>query len=84
MIPLFKIHQPDNIGAKLQEVFDSGFLTEGSYSDQFEKDFSDFIGNPNVCLTNSCTSAMEMSALLINLKSKDEVYLIQAKTLYLI
>ena len=73
MIPLFKVHQPDNIGAKLQEVFDSGFLTEGSYSDQFEKDFSDFIGNPNVCLTNSCTSALDLARHVCDIKRGDEV-----------
>ena len=28
MIPLMKVHTPKGIGEKLQEVFDSGFLTE--------------------------------------------------------
>ena len=41
MIPLMKVHTPKGIGEKLQEVFDSGFLTEGEYSDEFEKQFLD-------------------------------------------
>ena len=41
MIPLFKVHKPRGIGKKLQEVFDSGFLTEGEYSDKFEKQFGE-------------------------------------------
>ena len=59
MLPLFKVHKPEGIGGILEGVFDSGFLTEGDYSDQFERSLSDWIGNPNVCLTNSCTSALD-------------------------
>jgi perosamine synthetase len=61
MIPLFKVHTPDNIGQELQKVFDSGFISEGEQSDKFEQEFSNYIGNKEACLVNSCTSALTLS-----------------------
>tara|TARA_B100001113_G_C21098570_1_gene617658 strand:- start:344 stop:1429 length:1086 start_codon:yes stop_codon:yes gene_type:complete len=73
MISLFKVHKPDGVSKVLEEVFDSGFLTEGNYSDKFEKDFSEFIGNPNTCLTNSCTSALDLARHMCDIQNEDEV-----------
>ena len=61
MIPLFKVHTPENLGKALEETFQSGFITEGDKSDQFEKMFGNFIGNDNCCLVNSCTSALTLA-----------------------
>tara|TARA_Y100000592_G_scaffold19004_1_gene29074 strand:- start:49936 stop:51027 length:1092 start_codon:yes stop_codon:yes gene_type:complete len=61
MIPLFKVHTPDNVGQELQKVFDSGFISEGEQSDKFEQQFSNYIGNKDTCLVNSCTSALTLS-----------------------
>lgn len=73
MINLFKVHKPENVSKVLEEVFDSGFLTEGDYSDKFEKSFSEFIGNPNTCLTNSCTSALDLARHVCDIQNEDEV-----------
>jgi len=73
MIPLMKVHSPEGIGKVLEEVWHSGFVTEGEYSDQFEKDFSLYIGNPNPCLVNSCTNALVLAARVIGIKPGDEV-----------
>ena len=73
MINLFKVHKPENVSKVLEEVFDSGFLTEGDYSDKFEKSFSEFIGNPNTCLTNSCTSALDLARHVCDVQNEDEV-----------
>jgi len=73
MIPLMKVHTPPNIGKVLQEVWDSGFVTEGKYSDEFEKKFGQYIGNPNVSLMNSCTSAIWMAGHMCGVKPGDEV-----------
>lgn len=73
MIPLFKINVPKNIGIKLQEVFDSGMITEGKYSDQFEKEFGEFIGNSNVSLLNSGTSALSLAYRLCGVGPGKEV-----------
>ena len=73
MIPLFKIHSPKGIGETLQKVFDSGFLTEGEYSDKFERSLSEYIGNENTCLVNSCTSALTLACHLCEISPGDEV-----------
>jgi len=73
MIQLMKIHIPKNIGKTLQEVFDSGFITEGEYSDTFERMIGKYIQNENVCLVNSCTSALTLAAHMCNIKPGDEV-----------
>jgi len=73
MIPLMKVHTPPNVGEELQKVWDSGFVTEGEYSDKFEKEFSEYIGNPNTCLVNSCTSALALASRVIGIKEGDEI-----------
>lgn len=73
MIPLMKVHVPPNIAEVVGEVWNSGFITEGEYSDRFEKMFGEYIKNPNVCLTNSCTSALTLAAHMCDIKPGDEV-----------
>lgn len=73
MIPLFKVHYPKGVGLKIDEVFESGFITEGEYSDKFEKEFGEYIGNDNCCLTNSCTSAITLALRLSDVGPGDEV-----------
>jgi dTDP-4-amino-4,6-dideoxygalactose transaminase len=68
-----KIHTPHNIGQVLQKVWDSGFITEGEYSDRFEVMFGDFVNNPNVALVNSCTSALTLASHMCDLRPGDEV-----------
>jgi dTDP-4-amino-4,6-dideoxygalactose transaminase len=60
MIPLFKVFVPNDIGQKIQEVFDSGVITEGRYSDEFELRLSDRFGT-FTSLTNSGTSALTLA-----------------------
>lgn len=73
MIPLMKVHTPPNIGQVMQEVWDSGFVTEGEYADRFEKSFGEWIGNPNVALVNSCTSALWLAAHMSGVGPDTEV-----------
>lgn len=73
MIPLFKVHYPKGIGYQIERVFDDGIVTEGKYSDEFEKQFSAYIGNPNTRLLNSCTSALTLAAYIVGCKEGDEV-----------
>lgn len=72
-IPLFKIHTPPNIGNVLQNVFDSGFITEGEYSDKFETKFGNYVDNPNCSLVNSCTSALTLAYVASDVKPEDEI-----------
>ena len=73
MIPLMKVHSPPDIGQKLQEVFDTGMITEGDISDLFEQKFGEYINNPNTCLVNSCTNALVLAARVIGIQPGDEV-----------
>ena len=73
MINLFKVHYPKNIGYKIEEVFKTGFITEGEYSDKFESELSSFIGNENTSLVNSCTSALTLAYHACDLGPGDEV-----------
>lgn len=72
-IELFKIHNPPNIGKKIQEVFDSGLITEGKYSDKFENMFANYVNNKHTSLVNSCTSALTLAYHLSDLKKDDEI-----------
>ena len=73
MIPLMKVFTPPRMSERLNEVFESGFLTEGEYSDEFERRFGEYIGNPNVSLMNSCTSAIWMAGHMCDIQPGDEV-----------
>jgi dTDP-4-amino-4,6-dideoxygalactose transaminase len=73
MIPLFKVHIPKDLGNQIQRVFDEGIVTEGVYSDQFEKEISNLVGNQNCSLLNSGTSALTLAYRLSNVGPGDEV-----------
>lgn len=72
-IPLFKVHTPKNIGETIQKVWDDGMVTEGVYSDQFEKELSDFIENEHTLLVNSGTTALTLAYHLAGIGPGDEV-----------
>ena len=75
MIPLSK----PNINKKdfkyIKKVLNSNILTDGFFQNKVEKIIKRLIKSKYVALTQSCTSALEISALLINLKKNDEVIL---------
>ena len=73
MIPLFKVHPLPSIGARIQEVFDSGQLTEGEYSNKFEQMFGLYVGNSNSSLVNSCTSALILAYRMCGLDKDSEI-----------
>ena len=72
-IKLLKPHYPIGIGKKIEELFKLGQLTEGKFSDKFEKKLSSYLSNNNCVLVNSGTSALTLAYRLLNLKKKDEV-----------
>lgn len=73
MIPLFKPFMSNQCAVDLKRILSEGCLTEGEYSDEFEKAFSNYIGNDNLALTNSGTSALHLAGVLAGIKSGDEV-----------
>lgn len=73
MIPLFKVHVPPNIGVAIQNVFDSGVITEGEYADRFENEFSNLVNNQNSSLVNSGTSALTLAYRLSDVGPDTEI-----------
>lgn len=72
-IPLFKIFNPGNIGQIVDEVYNTGIITEGDYADEFEEKFRTYVCAKHAALTNSGTSALELAAHLCNIEKGDEV-----------
>jgi perosamine synthetase len=73
MIPLFKVHTPDGVADAVASVWESGFVTEGEYSDKFESMFGEYVHNPNTSLVNSCTSALALTSRMCGIQPGDEV-----------
>jgi dTDP-4-amino-4,6-dideoxygalactose transaminase len=73
MIPLFKVHTPDGVADAVASVWESGFVTEGEYSDKFENMFGEYVHNPNTSLVNSCTSALALTSRMCGIQAGDEV-----------
>ena len=73
MIPLFKVFNPSNIGSKIDKVFESGFITEGQQSDEFEDALCKFVKNPYSILVNSCTSALTLAYHLSGVEKGSEI-----------
>jgi len=73
--PLFKVYCPKNIGKKIERAMQTGEVSEGRYSEEFEEKFSkNFNLNQKKCvLLNSGTSALTLAYRLMNLKKNDEV-----------
>ena len=72
-IPLYKTHYPKDLGARLQQVFDTGMTSEGPEAAAFQKELQDWVGNPFVALTSSGTVALEIAGVLAGVKPGDEV-----------
>ncbi len=48
-------------------------LTQGTYQQQFQQDFSNFVNMSYAFATSCCATALELAAILLKLKSGDEV-----------
>ena len=73
MIPLFKVHMPQDVMGPLQETLFSGFIGEGPRVKDFEAQLAKYFGNPRVLTVNSCTSAIQLALRLANVNWGDEV-----------
>lgn len=72
--PLFKVHvSTGDALARVKDVFDSGFINEGTQVTQLTKELQDFLDSKNLILTNSCTSALTMALKLSGVGPGDEV-----------
>jgi len=72
-IPLIKPFIDEYTKKKVLEVLDSGHLTEGSVTGEFESVCRDYIGCKYVIAVSSCTVGLEMALRCLNIGPGDEV-----------
>jgi len=66
----FTTEDKDFITSKIADVLDSGMLTSGKYTKEFEDLFSKFVGCKYAVTTNSCTSALEIIIRSLGIEGK--------------
>src|SRR3990167_9223283 len=71
--PLFKVYMAPDMGKTLENILNSGTITEGPVAKNFEEESASFIGNPNTALCNSGTSALMLALRLAGVGPGDEV-----------
>ncbi|MBU4288588.1 MAG: aminotransferase class I/II-fold pyridoxal phosphate-dependent enzyme, partial [Proteobacteria bacterium] len=72
-IPLIKPYITQEIKDKVCEVLDSGYLTEGPVTKEFEEVFKSYIGCNHALAVTSCTTGLEMALRVLGVGSGDEV-----------
>lgn len=75
-IPLCKPYQSNHELTYLKEVLDSGKLSSsGKFSQLCESFFENYFNGSRCLMTHTCTDALEMVALLLDIQEGDEVIL---------
>jgi perosamine synthetase len=67
------MYTEDEIATVVQAMRTADPQTQGRYQSEFERAFAAYSGSPHAFAVTSCTAALELSALLCNLKPGDEV-----------
>ena len=75
MLPLVKpyIAPADEMMPAIEKILYSGYIAEGEAVYNFEREFGEYIGNPNVLMLSSGTAALHIALLLLNVGPGDEV-----------
>jgi len=72
-IPLIKPYMTAEIKAKVTEVLDSGYLTEGPVTHEFERVFAEYVGSRYAIAVTSCTTGLEIALRALGIGPGDEV-----------
>jgi perosamine synthetase len=72
-IPLIRPYVTDEVKAKVLEVLDSGYLTEGPVTRELEAAFRSYIGCPHAIAVTSCTTGLEIALRCLGVGPGDEV-----------
>ena len=75
LIPITKPSLDKNDLKHIKNVLSSKILTDGFYQKKSEDIIKNYINSKFVAVTHSCTAALEITGILINLKKGDEVIL---------
>lgn len=60
-LPLFRVNMPENVHLALQPVLESGFVSEGPRSKEFQEKLQEWLGNPYTATVNSGTMALTLA-----------------------
>ena len=69
MIPLFKVAMSPTVSKPINDVLQSGYITQGTQVDLFETKLQEYFQNPHVLTLNSATAGLTLALRL--LKQKD-------------
>jgi perosamine synthetase len=72
-IPLIRPYINEKVKAKVCEVLESGYLTEGLVTRELEEAFKKYIGCNHAIAVTSCTAGLEMALRVLGVGSGDEV-----------
>ena len=72
-IQLMKPYIGDEELAAIKKVLDSGYLTEGKETHEFERKFAKYIGVDHAIATTSCTTALELALRILQIGPGDDV-----------
>ncbi len=72
-IPLIRPYLPPGTKERVAAVLDSGYLTEGPVTREFEERVAEFLGIPHVLAVTSCTTGLEMALRCLGIGPGDEV-----------
>jgi perosamine synthetase len=72
-IPLIKPYITDEVRAKVMEVLDSGYLTEGPVTRELEEQFKVYTGAAHAIAVTSCTTGLELALRALKIGKGDEV-----------
>ena len=73
MIKFSKANINQKLVCDVTNVIKSGWLTHGKFTERFENEIKKFTGSKYCTLVSSCTAALHLSCLALNLKKNDEV-----------
>jgi dTDP-4-amino-4,6-dideoxygalactose transaminase len=72
-VPLIKPYVTPEVKAKVCEVLDSGFLTEGPVTRALEQAFREYVGCRHAFAVTSCTTGLELALRALKIGPGDEV-----------
>jgi len=72
-IPLIKPYITQEIKDKVIEVLESGYLTEGTVTREFESKLKDYIGSNHIIAVTSATTGLEVALRALKIGQGDEV-----------
>lgn len=72
-IPLIKPYITDELKRRVMDVLDSGYLTEGPVTREFEVAVRDFVGCGHILAVTSCTTGLETGLRCLGVGPGDEV-----------